>query len=189
MATLFFILVVGFSPAIIGPTSNEFLRLFLLIIFILTFIIPLISIIMLKLTNAIQNYHMPSREERILPFTLIAVYYGVSSYLVIQKLPVNDIVSLILYTKTGLIVLLTIVTLFWKISAHSLSVGGILGFLCAINLSLPESELLYPIVLIAFLCGLVMSARLYLNAHSPPQVYWGAFLGFFLSFSSIILFG
>ncbi|MGK7391437.1 MAG: phosphatase PAP2 family protein [Candidatus Cyclobacteriaceae bacterium M2_1C_046] len=189
MATVFFLFVIGFAPGIIGPTSIEFLQLFLLIIFILTFIIPLISITMLKLTKAIQSFNMPTREERILPFAMITIYYGVSGYLVVDKLPVNDIVSLILYTITGLILLLTLITFFWKISAHSMAVGGVLGLLCAINLALPESELLIPIIFIAFLSGLIMSARLYLNSHNPPQVYWGAFLGFFLSFSSILILG
>lgn len=144
---------------------------------------------MLRLTKAIQNFSMPTREERILPFAMITIYYGVSSYLVVDKLPVNDIVSLVLYTITGLILLLTLITFFCKISAHALAIGGVLGLLCAINLSLPESELLIPIIIIALLSGFIMSARLYLNSHNPPQVYSGAFLGFFLSFSSVLIFG
>lgn len=188
MATVLFLLVTGFAPAVIGPTSVEFLQLFLLIIFVLTFIIPLLSISMLKVTKAINDFNMPTREERILPFAMITLYYGISTYLVVDKLPVDDVVRLILYVITAQILLLTIVTFFWKISAHSLSAGGVLGFLCAINLSLPESELLIPIICIAFLTGIIMSARLYLNSHNPPQVYWGAFIGFFLSFSSLLIF-
>lgn len=142
----------------------------------------------MKVTKAIHSFNMPTREERILPFILITIYYGVSSYLIVDKLPVNDIIKVVLYGITAQILLLTIITFFWKISAHSLAVGGILGFLCAINLFLPENELLLPIIFTAFLSGLIMSARLLLNSHNPPQVYWGAFLGFLLSFSSILIF-
>lgn len=189
MASVLFLFIAGFAPAVIGSTSIDFLQLFLLIIFTLTFIIPLISISMLKLTGAVTSFAMPTRQERILPFFLIAIYYGVSGYMVVDKLPVNDIVKIILYTVTAEILLLSIITIFWKISAHSIAVGGILGFLCALNLTLPESELLLPVIIISFISGFIMSARLYLNSHNPPQVYSGAFLGFFLSFSSILIFG
>lgn len=189
MASILFVLLAGFAPAVIGPTSIEFLQLFLLIIFTLTFIIPLISISMLKVTGAIHSFAMPTRQERILPFILITLYYGLSGYMVVDKLPVNDVVRIILYTITAEILLLTIITFFWKISAHSIAIGGVLGFLCALNLFLPESELLLPVILIAFLSGFIMSARLYLNSHSPSQVYSGAFIGFLISFSAILIFG
>lgn len=162
--------------------------MFLLIIFILTFVIPLISLSMLKLTGAIQSFNMPTRNERILPFILISLYYGVSTYMMVDKLQVNDIVMVILYAITGEILLLSFITLFWKISAHALAVGGILGFLCAINIMMPDNELFYPIVCMALLAGVLMSARLYLNAHNPPQIYAGAFIGFLLSFSAVLIF-
>lgn len=189
MASVLFLLISAFAPGVIGPTSVEFREVFLLIIFILTFIIPLISISILKLTGAIRSFHMVTREERTLPFILITVYYGFSGYLIVNKLPLNDMVTIILFSITLEILLLTIVTFFWKISAHSMAISGVLGFLCALNLSLPESELLIPIILIAFLSGLIMSARLYLNTHSPPQVYSGAFIGFFISFSAVLIYG
>ena len=189
MASVLFTLIVFFSPYVIGPTSVEFLQMFLLIILVLTFVIPLISIAMLKLTGAISSFHMESRRERVLPFVLITIYYGVSVYLILDKLPLNDLVQVILYTITLLLALLSVITIFWKISAHAIAVGGVLGFLCGINLLLPENELFIPIVIVSFLSGLIMSARLLLNAHNPPQVYTGAFLGFFLSFSALLIFG
>lgn len=189
MASVLFLLLLTFAPGIIGPTSVEFREVFLLIIFILTFIIPLISISILKLTGALRSFYMHTREERILPFILITLYYGFSGYLIVHKLPLNDMVTIILFTITLEILLLAIITFFWKISAHSMASAGILGFLCALNLSLPESELLIPIIFIAFLSGLIMSARLYLNTHNPPQVYSAAFIGFFISFSAVLIFG
>ncbi len=189
MATVLFTLLALFSPFIIGSTSPEFLRLFLLIILVLTFVIPLISIAMLKFTGAIGSFHMESRKERVLPFIIITIYYGVSVYLIIEKLPLNDMVQVILYAITLQLALLSIITIFWKISAHAIAVGSVLGFLCGINLVLPDNELFIPIVIVSFLCGLIMSARLLLNAHNPPQVYAGAFLGFFLSFSALLIFG
>lgn len=189
MASLLFLLLVIFAPAIIGPTSVEFLQVFLLIIFILTFIIPLISISILKLTGGLRSFHMYSREERFVPFILITVYYAFSGYMIVKKLPLNDMVEVILYAITLEILLLTLITFFWKISAHAMAIAGLLGFLCALNLYLPESELLIPIISIAFLSGFIMSARLYLNTHNPPQVYSGAFIGFLISFSAVLIFG
>ncbi len=47
---------------------------------------------------------------------------------------------------------------------------------------LPESPLLIPVVVSVILAGIVSSARLYLNAHTPHEVYAGVVLGFAVCF-------
>jgi len=65
----------------------------------------------------------------------------------------------------------------WKISAHSVGMGGMVGFLMAI---LPQTEapMLWPLAAAVLLAGAVGTARLYLQAHQPAQVYMGYLVGF-----------
>jgi len=64
--------------------------------------------------------------------------------------------------------------------------GGVVGLLLIIASTIPESSI-YLISLVAiFLSGLVLSARLKLQAHTTLQVYTGFTLGLVVSF--IIIF-
>ena len=49
------------------------------------------------------------------------------------KVNVNSLFYLILAITTGLLMLLTIITIYWKISIHGAGIGGMLGFILAIS--------------------------------------------------------
>jgi hypothetical protein len=87
-------------------------------------------------------------------------------------------------TIAGISFLVSVITLFWKISVHSVSVNSMVGFLMAAMVSKVEPELLYPLLGSILAAGAVMSARLYLDVHSPAQVGWGCLLGFAISFTA-----
>ncbi|MCQ2959209.1 MAG: phosphatase PAP2 family protein [Bacteroidales bacterium] len=77
-----------------------------------------------------------------------------------------------------------LITYFWRISLHTIGMGGLLGLLASFYL---EEPLFYTfaIELIPFfiiLSGLVGTSRLYLKAHTPLQIYAGYAVGFFTIF-------
>ena len=69
------------------------------------------------------------------------------------------------------------INIFWKISAHSIGIGGLAGLLVSICLRMGLYMPLY-ITVALLLCGIVASARLVLQVHTPAQVYLGLLLGF-----------
>ena len=70
-----------------------------------------------------------------------------------------------------------LVNLKWKISAHMIGIGGVLG--TVVGISIRFSEPLISTIMALFICaGLVGFSRLQLNAHSSAQVYSGFLLGF-----------
>lgn len=85
-------------------------------------------------------------------------------------------------TITGISLLVSLITLSWKISVHSVAVSSLVGFLLAALLVRAEYDLLYPLIGCILAAGAVMSARLYLNVHTPSQVGWGCLAGFAISF-------
>jgi membrane-associated phospholipid phosphatase len=82
--------------------------------------------------------------------------------------------------------LVTLITLFWKISAHAVGTGGLLGFLFGIVYSFAATELLYPTLVCVLATGLLLSARLYLNAHTPVEVGAGFLLGLTVCFTAVV---
>ena len=135
-----------------------------------------------------KSIWMKSKEERVVPFVFITIYYGLCSYLFLAQWKFNAIFSVILLSTTTTIFLITLITIRWKISAHSAGIAGALGFILAANLKFPDNQLMYPILALVVLAGLVMSSRLQLNDHDSRQVYMGALLGFGVSFGSIYFF-
>lgn len=79
-----------------------------------------------------------------------------------------------------------LVTLRWKISAHATGMGGLIGgtmIVMRLYQLLPSYELMLLIVL----AGMLGSARLYLKAHTPAQVYVGFLNGFVCVYFSLII--
>ena len=161
----------------------------LLIIFLTTCLIPVLTVLMLRFTHVIKDIHMPHRKDRFMPFLFVSLFYITITYLIHQKLPMPPLLSVIIITATGVVILTNVVTFFWKISAHSVGVAGLIGFILAFsNVYVGVNTLLVPLIVSVLLLGAVSWARLYLNVHHPKEVWIGSLLGFSICFSSVNLF-
>ncbi len=170
------------------PLTEPMMFRVLLIVVATTFLLPLISIGVLKVSVLIKDFLLQDRQDRILPFMFVSMFYGITAYMFYQKLHINDLIFYILAALTILLLLLTAVTFFWKISIHSAGLGGLTGILVGIEFWYPSYDLLYPIVVSVLLTGVVMSSRLRLNEHRPAEVYAGAVLGFFVCYFTLYFF-
>jgi membrane-associated phospholipid phosphatase len=74
-----------------------------------------------------------------------------------------------------------VINRFWKISAHMLAIGGLIGVMIGLSKDIPHAM---PIILAAliFIAGAIGFSRLYLRAHSHGQVYVGFSLGLILNY-------
>lgn len=160
-------------------------------IFIVTFVFPFISTIVLfyviHRSVSVGNMFMEDRKERFYPFLFTGFFYAAIAYMFLQSgLHANVVV--IMGGIALSVILVAIITHFWKISAHAVGICGVLGYVLIIAVYYPYELMLYPIIGVAFLAGLLLSARLNLNAHTPAQVFAGALLGLVTSASSYYLF-
>ncbi len=94
-------------------------------------------------------------------------------------------VSLIITGIAFSIAAVAVISLYWKISAHAVGISGMLGALIGIAIKYGNTELFFPILIIVLVMGLLISARLHLNAHTPLQVIAGSILGFVMSLAVI----
>jgi hypothetical protein len=185
MPTLLLLILLFFLPQSLQPVSGKIALLIILLVFITTFIIPALSILGLRSTTTITSVKLRNRTERVLPFSFITIFYGITTYLFHSKIEINDTILSIFIGASVLVALLTIITIFFKISVHSAGAGCMLGFLLSIMLIFPEHNLMWALIIIVLITGLILSARLYLNAHTPIEVYSGFALGLFISFFSL----
>ncbi|TXE13992.1 PA-phosphatase [Algoriphagus aquimarinus] len=153
-----------------------------------TLVIPMVTVFGLRLSGTLKSVHMAELKDRAIPFSVTSIYYILTVYFLYQKKEFDPILWQVLGVITLAILVLTIVTFFWKMSAHMTGMGGLLAAVLVLGLKFPNFQPLYPLLGSLVLTGLVGTVRLYLNAHKPVELYVGLIFGFstcFIGFSWI----
>jgi membrane-associated phospholipid phosphatase len=101
-------------------------------------------------------------------------------YLLFGSINLHVIVNGLFLCVSVVILSVLIINIWWKVSIHTASMGGITGIFIAIAIRY-ELELLFLIGMMLFISGLVGFARLKLDAHKPSQVYVGFLVGMTMS--------
>jgi len=143
----------------------------------------LLFIFLLYKKKIVHSIFLESREERIYPILIIAIFYYLTYYLM-KGIRTSPVFSYYMLGATLLTILALIITFYSKISLHMLGMGGMSGLILGLvfNLSL-NSEYLLAVI---FVSGITGFARLKLNSHKPSEIYSGFLVGavimFFLFF-------
>ncbi|MFZ5971457.1 MAG: hypothetical protein ACOYXA_07675 [Bacteroidota bacterium] len=184
MTTYLFVVLSAFLPTVLLPLRASWW--FILLIFGLTFFLPALNFLFFKASGTIRDLSLFQREDRLIPFAFISILYGVVTFMFYWKFPVPGVLKIMMIV-TALILVSAALTLFYKISIHAAGVWGMLGILIPFNKA-GEGTLLIPTVVGLVVAGLVMSARLQLNAHTPREVLVGSLVGFSVGFVGINVF-
>lgn len=139
---------------------------------------------MVQQRSLIQSFSMIQRSDRVVPFFVITAFYFAVCVMMSGRLGWSNFFMVAMLTVTAISLFVSLITLKWKISVHSVAVSSVVGFLLAAIVSRDETGLLFPLTGCIVIAGAVMSARLYLNVHTPAQVGWGCFVGFIISFAA-----
>lgn len=145
------------------------------IVVLSTIIFPVLAIRVFKKMNLVHSFMMETKEERIYPLLVAAVFYFMSFYL-LRNFPASFLFSYYMLGSVFLTLLTLILSLKIKISLHMMGIGGILGSLIGISfrLSIDLSSLIMPAIILS---GIIGSARLIENAHKPSEIYSGFLAG------------
>ncbi len=154
------------------------------IVFLFSFVFPVVNIFILVRLKRIPNLTLSNQKDRTFPLFITAMFYFGLFYLLMDQ---NIWNSIKLFVLGGAICILitTIINLKYKISAHMVGLGGVLGILISVSYLIKFNMTPYYIAVI-LIAGLVGCARLVLNEHKPAQLYLGFFLG--LIIQSVLFF-
>jgi hypothetical protein len=148
----------------------------LIVIFVSTYILPVLLLMLLKKMEFINDYHLRTIEERKFP----VLFFTVLSFLIGRMLLNIQIVNLLAFSFFGLTLALSATYLFFlfniKSSLHTLGMGGIVGFVIVMSL---EYQLNFNllIAILFIISGVVAVSRIKLNAHQNKEVYIGFLIG------------
>ncbi|PWE00987.1 hypothetical protein [Marinilabilia rubra] len=179
---IFFILNTGTH---LSYLSFEVKRVVYIIVFISSCLLPVSLLPLFLQMKLIKSFNMQSARERIYPVLAAGIFYFLG-YFLLNRLNISQLIEGFMLSSLVAILLSVGISFFWKISMHAIAVGGITGVLAGIMFRYGV-DLLVLISVMVMVSGATASARLYLNAHSPSQVYSGYALGFALVLSGVFL--
>lgn len=150
-------------------------------IFLLTSLIPSLSVILMKLLGSIQNIVLDNKEDRVLPYVVTIIFYLFTYYNFRTSLLTNSILLGYLFACSLIVFAVLLINFYSKISIHMATLGALCGLIAS---SAPVSmiEVRWLLVFFTLTSGLVATARFSLKAHSVIQLYFGFILGFFTMF-------
>ncbi len=181
----YLVLVLGyFFPAMLLIGSNH-VWLVASFVFGFTFVIPSLNLLVFRLLGSVQSLKMESRRERLLPFIFISLLYVLVAFLFHYKLPFSNNFNKIMVIVAALVIASTVITLFVKVSVHSLAMWGMVGVL--LPLLRFSHTLLWPVACIIAVSGLVISSRLLLDAHTPRETLIGSIAGLAIGYGGMVI--
>ena len=167
--------------------SPELSLKFISMVGVTTFFIPMTGILVLKVTRTISKLEMDDRRERFFPFLFITLFYIATTYLFYDRFRFPPVIINILIGVSSSLIVLTAITLYWKISAHAIAAAGAVGIFLALLDGSESDTMKWVLITFLLITGIVASSRLKLNAHSSSQVWVAILIGFSLNFILLLL--
>ena len=188
LATYLMVVLYFWAPELFGTLGVRRIPILILATAITTFIIPSLSIGMMRLTSKITSLGLSQREERLMPFFTITLFYAATTYMFITQFRIGGVFTVMMILVTTLIFFLSLITVKFKISIHAAASWGGSGILTYLALQ-DTPELYYPLIGSIICSGLVCTSRLYLGLHSPKEIWVGSIFGFSFCLMGLSLFG
>ena len=165
---------------------SKIYKLFILgTIAVFTCIIPFFYMLLKYLTGSISNFYVEDRKQRT-PIYLLSFVSYIICVIFLVRLRMEPFFLLIFSSALISVLVIVVINLKWKISAHSCGAGALCGAVFAFEYYLSANPVLLFCTVI-FIAGTIISARLALKAHTLGQVAAGFLVGLLFSVLPIII--
>ncbi|HQW05633.1 MAG TPA: hypothetical protein PLV08_00535 [Flavobacteriales bacterium] len=152
---------------------------------IMTVAFPITSALLLMRAGVLSSLEMPTRQERIAPYVMTLMYFGMAYYL-LHRTPLHPAVDALFIGILCALAATLLITFWWKISAHMVGIGGVIGAM--LGLSILHGLPLLPLLALLVICaGLLGTARLLSSDHTQGQIIAGVALGWCCTQGALLL--
>lgn len=137
---------------------------------------PVLTMLLAKALKFVSSIYMKTQRDRIIPYIAMITYYFWAFYTFLQEGRAPKF-----YTAFFLGVFLSISIAFVsnnfiKTSMHTVGWGGVIGFLLSLMWGM-HMNVSVPLLITFFVAGIVATARMVLDAHTPREIYIGFLIG------------
>ena len=144
----------------------------------ITCIIPLIFLSVLRHFKLVKDLHVEVREQRLIPYLFTVLCYAVAAYY-LYYCHAPQWFTMFMVGSAITVLLMALINLKWKISAHMAGIGGVVALIYQIHvMGLSAFDLLWLLCFAIIVAGALGSARMVLRRHDIWQVLAGAVVGF-----------
>jgi len=171
-------------PSISFVLASQLLFIYLILAFY-TIVLPLISVLFLIRIKHVYSLEMMDSKERPLPLFFAAIFTALAYYRLEEILLFTPILKSEIIGSIIILMLASVISLWWKISLHMLAIGGATGIIVALNSLFGGGA--EAVMLFVFLSGMLAMSRLKEKAHDKSQIYLGFLLGFIIELGSVLL--
>ena len=199
MLTYMLILLLLVNPYLFGVPSIGDNKFLIAMIFMSTFLIPMLAVVMMRFLGLIDTLEMRDRTERVGPYIATGIFYMWMAFYCVRSPVIPTAYAVPVVGTTIALFTAFIINIFQKISIHAVGMGGLVGMILitmrlfsydnfmvktegAGSLQISMSLLLVGAIIAA---GVVGTARLLLNAHTPRELYGGYLVGFVTQFIAL----
>ncbi len=148
----------------------------LLVVFILTFLIPVLLFFLLKTLGVINSIHLKEVRERRLPLMLQCFLFIIVIKMVFEPYHYPELYYFFVATLISAICAFVLVLVKFKVSLHMIGIAGVTMFLIALSIHFKINTLV--LISILFLVnGWVASSRLHTQSHTPVELIFGFLIG------------
>lgn len=150
--------------------------------------IPLATVLVLLRRGRVSDMPITKRGERIAPMWVATTCYVLTAF-ILGYFGCPLWLRLFMVGASIATAIALIITIFWKISAHTTGMGGLVALVMWTTLNgLADLGAMFLLSAVILLSGLVATARLRLERHTLAQVIAGVLLGFTVCFLTVSLF-
>jgi len=161
-----------------SPTTPQGAQL-LASTFLNSFLLPTIFIVLMRLLGFIDDFQLEDRRQRVLPFMAVSFFFLWAYIAFKQAFSIEILSDVMLGAGIAVCVALVITVLFYKISIHTIGMGGLVALVFySILVGIPTHNITWFFCLLILSAGLVGTARLLLDAHVEREVLGGYLVGF-----------
>ena len=180
--TAYFLYTNNYFAFFMSPAKKLFL---MGAVIIFSVILPILNMALLKKLGYIKSMQAKQANERFMPYiSTITLYVGL--IYILHDLAIPYFFKQLIIVSVVVIGIDFLINFFTKISAHTSAVGGCLGVIYFYQYISTSGDI-KPVCLCLLVAGLIGFARLYLNEHTPKQVYGGFIVGLLSSIASLTL--
>ena len=163
--------------------ASQFLSLIIPTI-LFTFLIPGVLIYIMLRLGIISDLSLLKRRDRFAPYAVTMLSYSFLIYY-FHNLGLPTWFLMMLGASIVVMILATVITLWWKISAHMFGVSCLIGGVMSVCYFVEKTNPYVLFMILFVVAGMIGVSRLILRRHTPNQVYAGFLLGFGVSFVSV----
>jgi membrane-associated phospholipid phosphatase len=187
---MFFIMIA--NPFLFGFSGPKLQGLIIISVVTISFMFPMIAILLMKALGLIKSIEMEDKLERIGPLIVTGIFF-LWLYINIRRHDsIPDAFSFFVLGSTIAVFMGLLLNSFSKISLHTIGVGGFMMGMILLTILFTDALVNFPnpfgvgvirvsqrgiIGLVIIMAGLVGSARLYLKAHTESEIYGGYIVG------------